>query len=80
MRPEELKPNITVTGLIYPEPVQVLVVIPLGTSVKLIGKGLQSQNVYESVQSSSNPSPRPRKPNPLTGTPSDSDLRSRPSG
>ncbi len=49
MRPEELKPNITVTGPIYPEPVQVLVVIPLGTSVKLVGKGLQSQKVYESV-------------------------------
>ena len=38
---DELKPNIIVRGPIFPEPVQVIVAIPMGTSVKLVGKGLK---------------------------------------
>jgi hypothetical protein len=33
----ELKPNIIVNGPSFPEPVQVIVVVPMGAAVKLIG-------------------------------------------
>ncbi len=51
MRLEELKPNITVHGPLFPEPVQVIVTIPMGASVKLVGKGVQSNSVYEPILS-----------------------------
>jgi len=37
MQIEDLTPNVIVRGPILPEPVQVIVVIPVGTSVKLVG-------------------------------------------
>ncbi len=40
MKKEEIKPNIIVRGPIFPEPVQIIVGIPMGDSIKLIGKGL----------------------------------------
>src|SRR5207237_6581119 len=46
---EQLKPNTIVRGPIFPEPVQVIVAIPMGTSVKLIGKGLNTNQVHELV-------------------------------
>jgi hypothetical protein len=49
MRLEQLKPNIIVRGAIFPEPVQVIVVVPMGDSVKLIGKGLYSGKVHEPI-------------------------------
>jgi hypothetical protein len=49
MRLEQLKPNIIVRGAIFPEPVQVIVVVPMGDSVKLIGKGLHSGKVHEPI-------------------------------
>src|SRR5204862_2906606 len=36
-------------GAIFPEPVQVLVVVPVGDSLKLIGKGLETGKVYEPI-------------------------------
>jgi hypothetical protein len=51
MRPEDLKPNLTVHGPVFPEPVQVIVVVPMGASIKLVGKGLRSNRVYEPVLS-----------------------------
>ena len=33
----------------FPEPVQVLVITPVGDSLKLIGKGLKSSRVYEPI-------------------------------
>jgi hypothetical protein len=42
-----LRPNVIVRGAILPEPVQVLVVVPMGASVKLIGKGLTTGRVHE---------------------------------
>ena len=48
---DRLKPNTIVRGPIFPEPVQVLVVVPLGESVKLIGKGLNTGQVYEPILS-----------------------------
>jgi SNF2 family DNA or RNA helicase len=48
---DRLKPNTIVRGPIFPEPVQVLVVVRLGESVKLIGKGLNTGQVYEPILS-----------------------------
>jgi len=46
---EQLKPNVIVRGPILPEPVQVIVTIPMGTSVKLVGKGLYTGQVHEPI-------------------------------
>src|SRR2546430_8709818 len=46
---EQLKPNAIVRGPIFPEPVQVLVAIPMGTSIKLVGKGLSTNQVHELI-------------------------------
>jgi len=43
------KPGSTVTGPLFPEPVQVIVCTPLGTAVRLVGKGLDSGRVYEPI-------------------------------
>lgn len=51
MRTDDLQQNITVYGSLFPEPVQVIVVIPLGSSVKLVGKGRRSNRVYEPILS-----------------------------
>src|SRR5438552_2466436 len=51
MQIDELKPNVTVHGPLFPEPVQVIVALPMGTSVKLVGKGLRTNRVYEPVLS-----------------------------
>src|SRR6266516_1093021 len=51
MQTDELKPNVTVYGPLFPEPVQVIVALPMGTSVKLVGKGLRTNRVYEPVLS-----------------------------
>jgi superfamily II DNA or RNA helicase len=49
MNSDQLKPNVIVTGPIFPEPVQVITTIPLGESLKLIGKGLHTGQVHEPV-------------------------------
>ena len=36
----ELKPNHIVRGAIFPEPVKILTIVPLGEAIKLIGEGL----------------------------------------
>ncbi len=46
---ETPKPGSTVRSALFPEPVQVIVCTPLGTSVKLVGKGLDSGRVYEPI-------------------------------
>lgn len=48
---DQLKPNVIVRGPILPEPVQVIVTIPMGNAVKLIGKGLTSGQVHEPILS-----------------------------
>lgn len=49
---DQLKPNTVVRGSIFPEPVQVIMVVPMGESIKLIGKGLKTGLVHESVLNS----------------------------
>ena len=51
MQPEELKQNVTVYGPLFPEPVQIILAVPMGTSVKLIGKGALSRAIYEPILS-----------------------------
>src|ERR1700690_2187879 len=46
---EQLKPNVVVRGPIFPEPVQVIIAIPVGSSVKLVGKGLNTNHVHELI-------------------------------
>lgn len=36
-------------GTIFPEPIQVIVTVPMGDSVKLIGKGSKSGKIYEPI-------------------------------
>jgi SNF2 family DNA or RNA helicase len=36
-------------GPIFPEPVQVIVTLPMGNAVKVVGKGVHSGKVYESI-------------------------------
>ena len=45
----DLVPGSVVEGPILPEPVEVLVVLPVGTAVKLIGKGLRTGRVHEPI-------------------------------
>jgi hypothetical protein len=49
MRFDQLKPNVVIRGPIFPEPVQIIVTVPMGTSVKLVGKGLVTGRVHEPV-------------------------------
>ena len=49
MRVDEIQPNMTLHGPLFPEPIQVIVVLPMGSSIKLVGKGLRSNSVYEPV-------------------------------
>ena len=51
MKLEDIKPNIIVRGPMFPEPVQVITTIPMGESVKLIGKGLNTGKVHEPILS-----------------------------
>src|SRR3954471_15451517 len=49
MQREQLKPNIILRGPIFPEPVQVIIAVPLGEAVKVIAKGLRTGQVHEPV-------------------------------
>ena len=51
MQIDELKANVTVYGPLFPEPVQVIIAVPMGTGVKLVGKGARSNIVYEPILS-----------------------------
>lgn len=42
---DHLKPNVTIHGPILPEPVLIIATIPLGNSLKLVGKGLMTNQV-----------------------------------
>ncbi len=48
---DQRKPNTVLHGTIFPESVQVLVVIPMGNAVKLVDKGVQSAKIYEPILS-----------------------------
>lgn len=46
---EDLCAGVVVDGPLLPEPVEVLATIPMGTSVKLIGKGLRTGQVRDAI-------------------------------
>ncbi len=52
MNANELTANRIVRGPLFPEPVQVIISVPVGFSVKLIGKGLNTGKVYEPILTS----------------------------
>src|SRR5216683_3498385 len=44
-----LKPNHIVRGAIFPEPVKILTIVPLGDAIKLIGEGLETGRVHQPI-------------------------------
>lgn len=49
MKADQLKPNVIVRGPVLPEPVQVITVTSVGDSIKLVGKGLNTGQLYDPV-------------------------------
>jgi SNF2 family DNA or RNA helicase len=49
MNTSELRPGIIVNGPVLPEPVEILVVTPLGDAVKIIGAGQKTGQVHQRV-------------------------------
>ncbi len=49
MQIEQLKPNIIIRGPIFPEPVKVITTIPMGNSVKLVAKGMETGKVHDPI-------------------------------
>lgn len=45
----QIKPGSIVIGPMFPEAVQVIVTIPMGESIKLVGKGLKTGKVHEPI-------------------------------
>jgi hypothetical protein len=46
---DELKPNKVLRGPIFPEPVEVIVTVPMGDAVKLFGRGVQTGKVVDII-------------------------------
>ncbi|BAZ80190.1 hypothetical protein PN497_06770 [Sphaerospermopsis kisseleviana CS-549] len=49
MKLDQLKANVIVHGSIFPEPVQVLVVVSMGDAIKLIGTGVNTNHTYQPI-------------------------------
>ena len=49
METAQIKPGVVVTGSLFPEPVRVLAVESLGTAIKLIGQGLNTNMVRQPI-------------------------------
>jgi hypothetical protein len=45
----ELKPNHIVRGAIFPEPVKIITIVPVGDSIKLIGEGTETGQVHQPI-------------------------------
>ncbi|MCA9440955.1 MAG: helicase, partial [Candidatus Omnitrophica bacterium] len=48
---EELTPQSVVRGPVFPEPVEILVTMPVGQNTKVIGRGLETNQSYQRVLS-----------------------------
>jgi len=46
---EKLKPNAIIKGPLFHEQVKVIVVVPMGDAIKLVGKGMTTGQVYEPI-------------------------------
>lgn len=51
MPSSDLKPGAIISGIMFPEPVQIIVTQPIGSSLKIIGRGLRTGQVREAVLS-----------------------------
>ena len=51
MNAEDLRPNIIVRGPMFPEPVKVIRVVPMGGSLKLVGQGMTTGLVHQPILS-----------------------------
>jgi hypothetical protein len=47
VKPDDLRPDKILRGPLFPEPVQVIVTMPIWAGVELIGKGLQTGKVVD---------------------------------
>ena len=45
----QLRPNTIISGPVLPEPVLVITAVPMGNAVKLVGKGLNTGQLYERI-------------------------------
>ena len=49
MTRDQLQTGVIVRGALFPEPVQVIAVITMGDSVKLVGTGIQTNQTYQPI-------------------------------
>lgn len=49
-----LKPNTTIRGLLFPEPVTVIVAFPMGDRIKLVATGVESGRTYQPILTAEN--------------------------
>jgi len=49
MKIDELKPDLIVKGSIFPEPVKIIVITPVGDSIKLVGQGVETNKVHDPI-------------------------------
>src|SRR5260370_8509796 len=49
MNPQDLKANVIVRGPMFPEPVKIIRVVPMGGSIKLIGQGMNTGLVHQPI-------------------------------
>ncbi len=47
--PSDLREGLIVRGSIFPEPVKIITIIPIGTSIKLVGEGLRTGKVRQPI-------------------------------
>ena len=48
---KDLRPNAIVRSPLFPEPVQVILILPVGNDLKLVGTGLTSGRTYQPILS-----------------------------
>ena len=51
MNLQDLKPNTIVRGPMFPEPVKIIRVVPMGGSIKLVGQGMNTGLVHQPILS-----------------------------
>lgn len=51
MEPVDLKPGVIIRGPVIPEPIQVVAVIPMGGSTRILGKGLETGQFHDPILS-----------------------------
>jgi SNF2 family DNA or RNA helicase len=49
MEANEIKADIIIKGAIFPEPIKVIATVPIGTSIKIIGEGMNSGKVHQPI-------------------------------